>query len=132
MRRVLFTALLLSLYFNISHGQQKSLPDIGELMSSSRDSRYIINHCSLSYDKDRRLFQCERSIDVTLSQGRETIISFTGVQEINRVECGCYTDKCNNGGMVLGYMKVKKISRDTISITHAYAIGNEVIQCVIW
>lgn len=77
-------------------------------------------------------------IRVTLTGGNTlTTVSNSTVTASNYVTCGCdgpasgAVPSCNPAGRHLAEIRVRSTSAGSFEIQHGYALGNEVITCVI-
>ncbi|GIV86090.1 MAG: hypothetical protein KatS3mg054_0119 [Chloroflexus sp.] len=131
MERIL-TLLVFLLLVSAAIAQPARLPDIGRLMSMSRDAAYMNREgCAVGFSKENSIFSCLPRLTVTLSRGRTTVVQNRLVNDGSAVMCGCGFG-CNDYGMVLGYLRVAVVRNGYFQLSHAYALGNEMVSCIVY
>lgn len=128
---ILLQVLILSLLSNVGVAlAQVRQPSIGDIMMASPDVRNIRDNCVLAFSIKGRSFTCAKRVDVNLTSGNTTTV-VADVNTQNKVICSCAYG-CNPQGMVLGYMSVSQVNNGSFTISHARAIGNEIVSCIIY
>lgn len=136
-KAVLLVGLLFLTACSIAEGQQ-NFPNHGPWFRQSPDfqkSPEVQQSCVLRFDKALDRMVCVGQLAVTLSAGKQTVVSNLSVNDLSRVRCGCLLDgyeasaSCNEQAAWLGRIRVTTVGKGTFTIAHSYAIGNEQVRC---
>ena len=112
----------------------------GPLFRQSPDyqrSSEVAQGCLVRFSKALDRMVCAEELAVTLSIGKETVVTSTAVLGLSRVRCGCLlngyesTVSCNEQASWLGRIRVMSVAKGTFTVRHSWAIGNEVLRCEV-
>lgn len=94
----------------------------------------------MRFDKANRRLSCAGGMSgvvdqITLTYGTQTVVTNTKVVDDSLVECGCEVASdglgCNTGGQWLARKWIHSKGSGTYTIGHSFALGDEIITCLV-